>query len=56
MSAELQTLFSLLVVVLAAAWLLCRTFGKNAKGGCSSGECSALSPSVKKLKRKVRSR
>jgi len=56
MSAELQTLLSLLVVALAAVWLLRRTFGKNAKGGCASGECVALSPSVKKLKRKVRRR
>jgi len=56
MSAELQTLLSLLVVLVAAVWLLCRAFGKNAKGGCASGECAALSPSIKKLKRKVRRR
>jgi len=56
MSLELQTLLSLLVVALAAVWLLRCMFGKNAKGGCASGECAALSPSVKKLKRKVRPR
>jgi len=56
MSSQLQTLLSFLIVLVAVAWLLRRMFGKNAKGGCTSGECSALSPSVKKLKRKVRTR
>jgi len=54
MSSKLQTLLSLLIVLAAAVWLLRRAFSKNAKGGCASGECSALSPSVKKLKRKIR--
>jgi len=56
MSAKLQTVLSLLVVAVAVLWLLRRTFGENAKGGCASGECSALGPNVKKLKRKVKLR
>gem|GEM_PF-749346 len=54
-SPEVQTLLSLLVVAVALGWLLRSFLGKGRGGsGCSSGECASLSPSIKKLKRRLR--
>lgn len=53
MSPEVQTLLSLLAVAIAATWLVRRAFRKKA-GGCSGGECGAISPEIKKLQRRLR--
>lgn len=55
MTADFQTIAALIVVALAATWLLRRSLGKNHKGGCGSGgECGAVSRDVKALQAKLR--
>jgi hypothetical protein len=44
----------LAIVALAAGWLLWRAFRRDNSGGCGGGECSAVSPEVKKLKAKMK--
>jgi hypothetical protein len=54
MSSSLQTILALVVVALAAAWLLRGWFGKKKSSGCSSESCSAVSPEVKKLQARLK--
>ncbi len=52
MSSSLQTLIALGLVALAAAFLLRSWLRKKKTPGCgSTGECGALSPEVKKLRK-----
>ncbi len=51
MSSSTQTILALVVVALAAAWLLRGWFGKKKSSGCGSEGCGAVSPEVKKLQR-----
>jgi hypothetical protein len=37
MTAELQTVLALVIVAVAATWLVARTFGKQQKPGCGGG-------------------
>lgn len=55
MSSQIQTLIALGLVALAAAFLLRSWLRKKKTPGCgSTGECSAISPEVKKLQKLVR--
>lgn len=55
MSSELQTLLALGIVAFAAAYLLRAWFGKKKSTGCG-GECGAVSPEIKKLQARLKSR
>jgi hypothetical protein len=54
MSPSIQTILALAFVALAAAWLLRGWFGRKKSSGCSSGECGAISPEVKKLQARLK--
>jgi hypothetical protein len=55
MSSDLQTIFALTLVALAAALLLRTWFGKKKNPGCgSSGDCGCVTPEVKKLQTKLK--
>jgi hypothetical protein len=57
MSSEFQTIAALLVVALAASWLVLRALRqRRAGGGCSGGDCPAVSRDVKALQARLRSR
>lgn len=53
MSPEIQSLLALLAVGIVAIWLVRRAFRKK-PGGCSGGDCGAISPEVKRLQRHLR--
>ena len=53
MNSSLQTLISLGIVLIAAALLLRSWFGKK-KPGCASEGCSAVSPEIKKLQKRLK--
>jgi hypothetical protein len=55
MSAEFQTIAALVVVALTAAWLIARVVGKRRNHGCGS-DCGAVSPEMKRLQSKLKSR
>lgn len=48
MNAELQTILALVVVALAATWLIRRTLVKRKNPGCGT-DCGAVSPDLKRL-------
>jgi len=48
-SSSLQTILALVVVALAAAYLLRGWFRKKKNPGCGGGECGAVNPEIKKL-------
>ena len=54
MSSSTQTILALVVVVLAAAWLLRGWFAKKKSSGCASEGCSAVSPEIKKLQKQLK--
>lgn len=54
MSSTAQTILALAVVGLAAGWLLRGWLGKKKSSGCSSGECGAVSPEVRKLQARLK--
>lgn len=56
MNTEFQTIAALVVVALAAGWLLARWWRKDAASGCGRGECGAVSAEAKKLRRRLRER
>jgi hypothetical protein len=49
MSSELQTILALLVVAIAATWLVRRAIAKRKNPGCGS-DCGAVSPELKRLR------
>mgnify|MGYP003408391921 CR=1 FL=1 len=55
MSSEFQTLAAFAVVALAAIGLVRYAFRRRKHSGCG-GECGAVSPEVKKLQARMRSR
>ena len=55
MSSSLQTLLALAVVALAAVLLIRSAFKKRKRPGCGAA-CGAISPEVKKLQAKLKSR
>ena len=48
MNADLQTILALVVVALAATWLVRRAIVKRKNPGCGS-DCGAVSPELKRL-------
>ncbi len=54
MSFSIQTLIALGLVALALAFLLRSWFGKKKISGCDSAGCSAVSPEVKKLQKRLK--
>jgi membrane protein implicated in regulation of membrane protease activity len=54
MSATLQTIIALVIVAVAAALLLRSWFSKRKSPGCGSGNCSAVSPEIRRLQSKLR--
>ncbi|QYM79027.1 hypothetical protein K0B96_17255 [Horticoccus luteus] len=56
MTPEVQTLLALLVVAVAAVWLVVRAMGKRKQSGCGGGECGAISPEVRKLQARLKHR
>lgn len=48
MSAEFQTYAALVVVAVAATYLILRALAKRKNPGCGSG-CGAVSPEIKRL-------
>lgn len=56
MSAQLQSIVALVIVAVAAGWLVVRALAKRRNSGCGGGECGAISPEVKKLQAKLKRR
>lgn len=56
MPPEFQTLAAFAVVALAAIGLVRHAFKKRKQSGCGGGECAAISPEVKKLQARLKSR
>ena len=54
MTSAVQTILSLVVVGIAAVWLVRRAFRKDHTKGCGGGECGAISPEVKKLQARLK--
>jgi LPXTG-motif cell wall-anchored protein len=54
MSAPIQTVLALGVVVVAAALLLFFSFRKKKNAGCGSEGCHAVSPELKKLQARLK--
>jgi membrane protein implicated in regulation of membrane protease activity len=48
MNPEIQTLLALVVVAVAATWLVRRMIAKRKNPGCGT-ECGAVSPEIKRL-------
>ncbi len=48
MSSQLQSILALVVVAVAATWLVARALAKRGKGSCGD-DCGAISPEIKKL-------
>ena len=55
MSTEFQTIAALVIVALAAAYLVRSYFKKRASPGCGEN-CGAVSPEVKKLQAQLKRR
>ncbi len=53
MSSEIQTILALTLVAVAAAWLLRGWLAKKKSSGCE-GNCSAVSPEIKKLRSRMK--
>jgi hypothetical protein len=48
MTPEFQSIAALIIVALALAWLVRRSFAKRKNPGCGS-DCTALTPELKRL-------
>lgn len=53
MSPELQTLAALVVVAVAAVWLVRRALAKRKNPGCGT-DCGAVSPELKRLQARLK--
>lgn len=53
MSSEFQTIAALVVVALAATWLIMRAIKKRKNPGCGTG-CGAVSAEMRKLQSKLK--
>jgi hypothetical protein len=53
MSPQLQTIAALVVVAVAATWLIARTVAKRKNPGCGD-DCGAVSPAMKRLQAKLK--
>lgn len=52
MTPEVQSILALLVVALAVAGLLWRSYRKRKQPGCGT-ECGAVSPEIKRLQKQL---
>ena len=55
MSSAFQTIAALIVVAIAAVWLVARMIAKRRNPGCG-GDCGAVSPEIKKLQAHLKRR
>lgn len=55
MSSAFQTIAALVIVAVAATWLIARAIAKRKNPGCGS-DCTALTPEVKRLQAKLAKR
>lgn len=53
MPADFQTIAALVIVALAATWLVVRAIAKRKNPGCG-GECGAVSPEIRKLQARLK--
>lgn len=53
MSPTLQSILALVVVALAAAWLVRRAIAKRKNPGCGD-DCGAVSPEMKRLQARLK--
>jgi hypothetical protein len=53
-NAELQTIAALLIVALAAAWLVRAAVKKSRTPGCGSEGCGAVSPDARALRQRLK--
>ncbi len=53
MSPQLQTIIALLIVAIAATWLVLRALAKRKHPGCGT-DCGAVSPDVKRLQARLK--
>lgn len=56
MTSEIQTIAALLVVAIAAAWLVHRALVKRQQPGCGGGDCGAVSSDARALGKKLKKR
>lgn len=54
MTSEIQTIAALLVVAVAATWLVRRALVKRQQPGCGGGDCGAVSPDARALRKKLK--
>ncbi len=55
MTPEFQTIAALIVVALAASYLIVRALRKRRNPGCGS-DCGAISPEIRKLQARLKQR
>lgn len=53
MTPQLQTILALVIVAVAAIWLVARAVGRRKHPGCGS-ECGAVSPEIRKLQARLK--
>lgn len=53
MSPSVQTILALVIVALAATWLVLRALEKRKHPGCG-GDCGAVSPEMRKLQARLK--
>jgi hypothetical protein len=53
MSPQFQTIAALVIVAVAATWLIARTVAKRKHPGCGD-DCGAVSPAMKRLQAKLK--
>lgn len=53
MSSAFQTIAALVVVALAATWLVARALAKRKNPGCGN-DCGAVSPDMRRLQAKLK--
>jgi attachment p12 family protein len=54
MSSSIQTIVALVLVAVAAGWLIYNATKKRRSSSCGGGECGAISPEVKKLQARLK--
>ena len=55
MSTDFQTIAALVVVAIAATWLVLRALAKRKNPGCGD-DCGAVSPEIKELQTRLKQR
>jgi hypothetical protein len=55
MSSAFQTIAALVIVAVAATWLIARAIAKRKNPGCGS-DCTALTPEIKQLQARLAKR